>query len=307
MSRPLRIEFPGAVYHLTSRGDRREPIFVDDEDRETLLAIVAHALDRFDAVALAYCLMGNHYHFALHTRAANLSRLMRHINGVYTQAYNRRHGLVGHLFQGRFKAVLVDTESYLLEVCRYVDLNPVRAQMVRAPDRWPWSSYAAHAGLRAPEPWLDTLGVWQQLTGRDVTTTAQAQRAAARYRQLVADGIGVPLWETALRQQIFLGDEAFVARMQEMAEPQRKASKAVPKAQRSAPPSARPRTWAQWLKACGSRDQALASAYREGGWTMARLAEQSGLSLSHVSRLIAGAEGRQPLEPLAQHLPRPSA
>jgi putative transposase len=295
MSRPLRIEFPGAVYHLTSRGDRREPIFVDDDDRHALLTIVAHALDRFDAVVLAYCLMGNHYHFVLHTRAANLSRLMRHINGVYTQAYNRRHGLVGHLFQGRFKAVLVDTESYLLEVCRYVDLNPVRAKMVREPDRWPWSSYAAHTGLRAPEPWLDTLAVWQQLTGRDVTTAAQAQRAAARYRQLVADGIDTPLWETALRQQIYLGDEAFVARMQALAEPQRKASKAVPKAQRREPPSAqRPRTWAQWLKACGgSRNEALARAYREGGLTMTRLSEQSGLSLSHVSRLIAGAEGRE--------------
>jgi putative transposase len=161
--------------------------------------------------------------------------------------------------------------------------------------------------LRDPEPWLDTLAVWQQLTGRDVITAAQAQRAATRYRQLVADGAGAPLWEVALRQQIYLGDEAFVARMQAHAEPQRKASKAVPKAQRSAPPSARPRTWAQWLKACSSRDQALACAYREGGWTMARLAEQSGLSLSHVSRLIAGAEGRQTLEPPAQHLPRPSA
>ena len=133
MSRPLRIEFPGAVYHPTSRGDRREPIFVDNDDRQALLSIVAHALDRFDAVALAYCLMGNHFHFVLHTRAANLSRLMRHINGVYTQACNRRHGLVGHLFQGRFKAVLVHTESHLLEVCRYVDLNPVRVRMVREP------------------------------------------------------------------------------------------------------------------------------------------------------------------------------
>ena len=154
------------------------------------------------------------------------------------------------------------------------------------------------------------LAVWQQLTGREVTTAAQAQRAAVRYRQLVADGIGVPsLWETALRQQIYLGDEAFVTRMQALAEPQRKASKAVPKAQRSAPPSLRrPRTWAQWLKACdGSRDEALARAYREGGLTMTRLAEQSGLSLSHVSRLIAAAEGRQPLAPPAKYLPRTSA
>ena len=127
MARPLRIEFPGAVYHVTSRGDRREAIFVDDQDRHALLEVVAQALSRFDAQALAYCLMDNHYHFVLHTRQANLSLLMRHINGVYTQAFNRRHGKAGHLFQGRFKAILVDRDAYLLEVCRYVDLNPVRA------------------------------------------------------------------------------------------------------------------------------------------------------------------------------------
>jgi putative transposase len=94
MARPLRIEFPGAVYHVTSRGDRREPIFVDDEDRQALLGVVAQALSRFDAEALSYCLMGNHYHFVLHTRQANLSLLMRHINGVYTQSFNRRHDKV---------------------------------------------------------------------------------------------------------------------------------------------------------------------------------------------------------------------
>ena len=130
MARPLRIEFPGAVYHVTSRGDRREDIFVDDQDRQALLAVVAQALSRFDAEALAYCLMGNHYHLVLHTRQANLSLLMRHVNGVYTQTYNRRHHKVGHLFQGRFKAILVDRDAYLLEVCRYVDLNPVRARVV---------------------------------------------------------------------------------------------------------------------------------------------------------------------------------
>ena len=117
MARPLRIEFAGAVYHVASRGDRREAIFTDDDDRHGLLEVVAQALSRFDAQALAYCLMGNHYHFVLHTRQANLSLLMRHINGVYThQAFNRRHDKVGHLFQGRFKAIMVDRDAYLLEV-----------------------------------------------------------------------------------------------------------------------------------------------------------------------------------------------
>jgi len=133
MARPLRIEFPGAVFHVTSRGDRRESIFADDVDREDFLAVLAVALDRFDAQSLAYCLMGNHYHLVLYTCQANLSLLMRQINGAYTQRFNRRHGKVGHVFQGRFKAILVDRESYLLELCRYVELNPVRAGMVGQP------------------------------------------------------------------------------------------------------------------------------------------------------------------------------
>ncbi|RVU43822.1 transposase [Rubrivivax rivuli] len=98
MSRPLRIEFPGAAYHVTSRGDRREPIHRDDADRLLHLDVLATAMDRFDAEVLAYCQMGNHYHLVLYTRQGNLSRLMQLLNGVYTQAFNRRHGLVGHLF-----------------------------------------------------------------------------------------------------------------------------------------------------------------------------------------------------------------
>jgi len=133
MSRPLRIEFPGAIYHVTSRGDRREPIFDDDVDRGALLGVLAQAMERFDAQVLAYCLMGNHYHFVLHTRQGNLSLLMRHLNGVYTQAYNRRHAKVGHLFQGRFKAILVDRDAYLLEVCRYVQDVGVRSCLLPPP------------------------------------------------------------------------------------------------------------------------------------------------------------------------------
>jgi putative transposase len=126
MTRPLRLEFEGALYHVTSRGDRREPIFDDDDDRVEWLTVFADGLERFHATAFAYCLMSNHYHAVIQTHRPNLSRLRRHVNGVYTQRYNRRHGKVRHLFQGRFKAVLVDQESYFLEVCRYVDLNPVR-------------------------------------------------------------------------------------------------------------------------------------------------------------------------------------
>jgi REP element-mobilizing transposase RayT len=133
MARPLRIEFPGAVYHVASRGDRREAIFVDDDDRCTLLDVVGQALSRFDAQMLAYCLMG--------TTTTSCSTPGRPTSAdscatsmvVYTQTFNRRHRKVGHLFQGRFKAILVDRDAYLLEVCRYVELNPVRARIVNRP------------------------------------------------------------------------------------------------------------------------------------------------------------------------------
>ena len=204
MARPLRIEFAGAVYHVTSRGNRREPIFEDDVDREALLDTLAETLGRFDACALAWCLMGNHYHFVLQTRQSNLSRLMRHLNGVYTQRFNRRHGKVGHLFQGRFKAILVQTDSYLSEVCRYVDLNPVRAGMVTRP----WSSYQSFAALAPARAWHSRDLLWAQFDPNDDLSAAQ------RYAHFVREGHGVRLWEKALHGQIYLGDEAFAKRMQ---------------------------------------------------------------------------------------------
>lgn len=118
---------------------------------------------------------------------------MRHVNGVYTQTYNRRHGKVGHLFQGRFKAILVDKDAYFLEVCRYVDLNPVRAGMVQRPEQWRWSSYRAHTA-RVPAPsWLDSAELHRQLAPR-----APRRNGPARCAQFVAEGRGVKLWEEAL-------------------------------------------------------------------------------------------------------------
>ena len=151
MARPLRIEYPGALYHVTSRGNARKRIFKDDGDRELFLRVLAFVVERCHWICHAYCLMDNHYHFLIETPEANLSQGMRQVNGVYTQAYNRGHGKVGHLFQGRFKAILVDKESYLLELCRYVVLNPVRAKLVDRSEDWPWSSYRATAGIeKAP-------------------------------------------------------------------------------------------------------------------------------------------------------------
>ncbi len=290
MSRPLRIEFPGAVYHVTSRGDRREPIYRDNEDRTAHLDVIAQAMDRFDAQVLAYCQMGNHFHLVLHTRQANLSRLMRHVNGVYTQAFNRRHGWVGHLFQGRFKAILVDSDAYLLALCRYVERNPVAAGLVADAGEWPWSSYRAHVSLSATPPWLDSDGLHGHLLGRPVAGAQDRKRATQRYAALVAlvtegDGNEASLWQTGLRQQVFLGDANFVARMQALASPEQRSAVEVPKVQRKSPC-----TWQDCLKRCTDQAQALRMAYRECGITMTALAKELGLSVSRISRLIAAAE-----------------
>ncbi|MEF8793266.1 MAG: transposase [Thiohalorhabdus sp.] len=140
MARPIPIEFSGALYHVTARGDRREAIYEDDDDREAFLETLGQVVADFNWLCHAYGLMTNDYPLVIETPDANLSKGMRQLNGVFTQYSNRRHGRTGHLFQGRYKAILVDGDSYLLELARYVVLNPVRAGMVRNPGDWPWSN-----------------------------------------------------------------------------------------------------------------------------------------------------------------------
>jgi REP element-mobilizing transposase RayT len=291
MARPLRIEFADAVYHVTARGNRQEPIFVDDHDRRLFLDLLDQAFERFDASALAYCLMGNHYHLVLRTRQPNLSALMRHVNGIFTQRMNRRHGKVGHLFQGRFKAILVDRDAYLLEVCRYVDLNPVRAGLVASARDWPWSSYLALTGASPAPHWLDAGLVHSMMLGRTLATPADQAQAQRLYAELVATARAAPLWAGALRQQVYLGDPAFVERMQAHAAAARLATPEVPRPQRAEPVAI---SLQEWLARCGTREEALYRAYREGGLTMTAMARELGLSVARVSQLVSmGQASRQ--------------
>ncbi|MEX0878675.1 MAG: transposase [Thermoanaerobaculia bacterium] len=203
MARPLRLEFAGAVWHITSRGNERKEIFRDDEDRALFLRLLARMANRFTWRIHAFVLMGNHYHLLLDTPEPTLSRGMRELNGIYTQRFNRRHERVGHLMQGRFKGILVQRDSHLLELTRYVVLNPVRAGLATGPEQWPWSSYAATAGLWAPPRWLEIDWTLRQFA---------SQRAAAQalYKDFVAAGCRDPRrpWDM-LRGQIFLGSESF--------------------------------------------------------------------------------------------------
>ncbi|HEY8974028.1 MAG TPA: transposase [Burkholderiaceae bacterium] len=213
MPRPTRLQYPGALYHVTARGVQQGTIFLDDLDRGALLKYIARALEEGNARAFAYCLMGNHYHLVLQTHQSNLSKLMQRINSGFCQSVNRRHQRCGHLLEGRFKAIVVDRDSHLLEACRYVDLNPVRAGLVASPLQWRWSSYAAHVG-RAPVPaWLATDELHGVLTGRATPSCDALRTARRRYADWVAAGRGVRLWDESLHHGLYLGDQAFVERM----------------------------------------------------------------------------------------------
>lgn len=280
MARPLRLELAGGLYHVTSRGDRREDIYLDDADRETWLKIFAAVCARYGWVCHAWCQMTNHYHVVVETASANLAAGMRQLNGVYTQSFNRRHGRVGHVFQGRYKAILVERDGYLLELARYVVLNPVRAGLVADVADWPWSSYPAMLARRAPPPWLQR----DWLLGQFARSPT---RAAARYVAFVRDGVGRPsIWDD-LRGQVFLGDEDFVRRHLDGESAGDRAE--IPRAQRR--PLAKPLT--AYAAIGGDRGAAMAAAYASGDYSMKAIAAYFGVHYATVSRAVKRAEAAE--------------
>ena len=154
MARPLRITFPGAFYHITSRGNEQKVVFKSKRDREKFLEYLESATQRYDALIHAYCMMDNHVHLLLETPSANLPQIMRHINGAYTTYFNIKRKRSGHLFQGRYKAILVEVDEYAKELSRYIHLNPVRAGMVDKPEAYQWSSYPYYIGKKKAPEWL---------------------------------------------------------------------------------------------------------------------------------------------------------
>jgi len=278
MARPLRIELAGGLYHITARGDRRDDIYFSDDDREAWLSVLGEVCRRFNWRCHAWCQMTNHYHLVVETPDANLSRGMRQLNGVYTQYVNRTYGRVGHLFQGRYTGILVEKESYLLELARYVVLNPVRAGMVNDAGDWPWSSYRAMIGEAPCPEWLETDWLLAQFA-------ADRARAIGRYRDFVRAGVGLPsLWED-LRGQVFLGSEAFVDRMKAK----------LPEGDLSEVPRAQRRPISHGLAdyaARTDRRRAMAQAYLSGSFTMREIAEHFGVHYATVSRAVRAEEQR---------------
>ena len=298
MARQLRLEFAGGLYHLTARGNAQATIYRDNDDRQLFLDVLGREIHQQGWFCYAYCLMDNHYHLLIETPEPNLSNGMRRLNQVYTQTFNRRHGQVGHVLQGRYKSIVVDKDSYFLELSRYIVLNPVRAKMVKTAKDWPWSSYRATAGMKALPAWLHAKPVLKQF-GR------KQEAARQRYREFVRQGMGqVSPWEQ-LRGQIYLGGEDFLARMEVLASKQSLAN--VPRQQ--AQPTRLDRdavlirvgqVYALQTDEILSRSHA--QAYHCAAWLLRRsanvslkgVAELFGVSPSRISHIQRSMEADQP-------------
>ena len=204
MSRQLRLEYPGSLWHVTSRGNERRDIFHDDADRRFFLDTLGEAVERFDWILTAYVLMTNHFHLVLQLTAETLSKGMQWLNGKYARAFNRRHRRVGHLLQDRPWCVLVDEDTYFLTAVRYVALNPVRACIVGKPEDYVWSSHRAVLGESTEPDWLAIDDVL-------VHFGDTREIARPRYRQFVNEAIGSEerLWDN-VTGQMYLGSEDWI-------------------------------------------------------------------------------------------------
>ena len=280
MARPLRIEYDGALYHVTSRGNERKAIFKNDSDRKLFLDTLSLVTKRFHWVCHAYCLMNNHYHVVIETPDGNLSKGMRQLNGVYTQAYNKRYGRVGHLLQGRFKGILVQKDSHLLEVCRYVVLNPVRAKTISHPRQYKWSSYGATAGIAQAHDCLMPTEILNQFGQRK----AVAQR---KYREFVEDGISKSAIWDELEAQSLLGVEGFAEGLRHLVT-EKQQIREIPKGQRFAGRPTLERLFSPKSTGRKSRDRLIAKAVTDYGYSQMELAGFLDLHYSTISRILAG-------------------
>lgn len=280
MARPLRIEFPNAAYHITSRGNARQRIFLDARDYSTFLEILCSVVKKLNWILHVYCLMSNHYHLLLETPEGNLSRGMRQLNGIYTQQFNRRHNRIGHVLQGRYKAILVDKDNYLLELCRYVVLNPVRAGVVRSPKEWQWSSYGSTTGYRKGIPCLTTEWILLQFGN-------ERKEASRRYREFVREGLKEESPLKEVKGQLFLGEDSFIERFQQLMK-DKETLKEIPRLQRYV---ARP-LLEEILKKRKLEDVSIYRAHVKYGYTLKEIGEYLGVHYTTVSRATRRAEGK---------------
>lgn len=277
MARPLRIEYPGALYHITSRGNAGQKIFRSDKDRSVFQQLLGTVIERFHWLCHAWCFMDNHYHLVIETPEGNLSRGMRQLNGIYTQKYNGKYHKTGHIFQGRFKAILVDKDSYLLELCRYVALNPVRAHMIEKPEDFRWSSYRSTAGFDKAPPFLVVDWLLAQFS-------SNRKRAESLYREFVLKGITQEAPWRELKGQIFLGDSQFIQRIKTSLPHD---LREIPRSQRFAErPSLSDLASRLTVPDKTARNKTMYEAHVRYGYTLKEIGDQAGVHYATVSRII---------------------
>ena len=276
MARQLRIECEHGLYHVTARGNARQVIFHDEYDWKYFQECFSVAVDHNGWLCHSYCLMSNHYHMLIETPRPNLSKGMKYVNGRYAQYFNRRYKRVGHVFQGRFAGVLVEKERYLMELCRYIVLNPVRAEMVDTAKDWHWSSYRALAGLVDKPEWLTVnwlLGCFG----------SQREDAQKHYKKFVAEGGGLPSPFKDLKNQIYLGSDQFVEDMQCKLDPGLSLND-IPRQQVAT--VKKPLAFFELLGS--SREESMAQAYKSGHYTLEEIASFFDVSTATVSRAVKG-------------------
>jgi REP element-mobilizing transposase RayT len=279
MARPLRLQYPGAVYHISSRGNEKKAIFKEDRDREAFLDLLQQVNKRYHWICHAYCLMDNHYHLLIETPEGNLSLGMRQLNGVYTQLFNARHKRSGHLFQGRYQAIHIEKESHLLEVCRYVVLNPVRARLRKRPEEWTWSSYPGTAGSAPAHRCLSTDWVLGQFGGT-------RRKAQEEYRRYVQEGMGKQTPWKDVRGQVLLGREEFVEKLGSHLRTHQ-ALVDIPKSQRYASRPGLEKIFSEKvLQSKEVRNKKIGEAVEKYGYTQREIAGHLGLYFTSVSRIM---------------------
>ena len=272
MSRPLRIEFEGAFYHIISRGNEKSVIFRDTKDRKNFLEIIELLVKRYHWKIHTYCLMDNHYHLLIETPLPNLSTGMRQLNGIYTQGFNLRWDRVGHLFQGRFKSYIVEKESYLLELSRYIVLNPVRAGIVRNVEDWEWSSYRILSGIKKKKDFIFTDTLWSYFSS-DVIDSQKG------YRGFVYSGAGQDdkLFKSA-KGGFILGGEGFAKSIM-----QKLKTRKIDEITRKERYSDRPEL--EKIFHGKSRDEGIGIAINEWGYVLKEVGDFVHLHYSTVSRI----------------------
>lgn len=274
MARPSRIEFPHALYHVTSRGKGGVDIYWLQDDRALFLEVLEGVVRRFNWKVHGYCLMGNHYHLLLETPDSNLSHGMRQLNGVYSHKFNLKYERSGSIFNGRYKAVLVEKERYLLELARYIVVSPVKAGIAKSPGAWPWSSYQATAGMIEPPDWL--YADWILSAFSD-----DKMEAAAQYRRYVERGKDLPSPWIQIRNQIYLGSDQFIDTVKCTS-----SSETEPQAAHFPQPRQTAKPIDYYARNFSPRNVAIKKAYLSGAYSMKTIGDYFGLHTSRISRIL---------------------